>query len=285
MIGRGDGSGVKHEWQTDSLADATSNAQIEGDDLTLTARQVTVRLNNYMQITARSFGVSGTAESVDKAGRRSEVAYQIAKTGKELKRDIELHATGAYGIVTGGVTTARSAASLETWYETNGSYGTGTTAGVNAAKTGTYQPNANVPTDGTVRALTEAMVKSVIQQAWTQGGSPTVILCGPFNKTVISGFTGGSTRFDVGEDKRLVAAIDIYVSDFGTHRVVADRFSRERTVHVLDTSMWSIDYLRGFRQFPLAKTGDAEKREMLAEWTLCSKNEKASGPVADLSTS
>lgn len=283
MVGRGSASGVKHEWMTDSLAAAASNAQLEGDDLTATARVPTVRLYNYAQISTKSMVISGTAEAVDKAGRKSEVAYQIAKTGKEIKRDVEFHAMGNYGLSAGSGTSARVAASIEIWYETNGVYGSG---GANSVKTGTYQPAANnTATDGTVRPLTEPLMKAVIQQAWTQGGNPNVIMCGPFNKTVISGFTGGSTRFDIGEDKRLVAAIDVYVSDFGTHRMVANRFCRERTVHVLDTSMWSLDYLRPFRQFPLAKTGDAEKRQLLVEWTLASKEEKASGPVADCTTS
>jgi len=282
MVGRGSASSIKHEWQTDTLAAAATNAQVEGDDLTVTARVPTVRLYNYTQISTKSMIISGTAEAVDKAGRKSEVAYQIAKTGKEIKRDVEFHAVGQYGLSAGTAATAREAAAVEVWYETNGSYASD---GANAAKTGTYQPNTNEPTDGTVRPLTEAMVKGVIQQCWTAGGNPDVIMCGPYNKTVISGFSGGSTRFDIGEDKRLVAAIDVYVSDFGTHRVVPNRFQRERTVHVLDTSMWSLDYLRPFRQFPLAKTGDSEKRQLLVEWTLRSSEEKASGPVADLTTS
>ncbi len=141
------------------------------------------------------------------------------------------------------------------------------------------------PTDGTQRALTESMLKSVLRQAWSSGGDPDFIMCGPFNKQVISTFTGNATRFDKSEDKRLVTAVDVYVSDFGSHSVYPNRFSRERTVHVLDPSMWSVQYLRSFRQWPLARTGDSEKRQLIVEYTLCSKNEAGSGVIADLTVS
>jgi len=283
MFGRGSASGVKHEWQTDSLRTPAANAQLEGDVAAASATTATVRLHNFCQISYTVLGITGTEEAVDKAGRKSELAYQLTKRGKELKTDVEFElGDNAVGTTAGGATTARTAAGLPVWYETNGVYGAG---GANSVKSGTYQPTSATATDGTVRGLTESLMKSVIQSCWTQGGNPTTLLCGPFNKTVISGFTGGSTRFDIGEDKKLVAAIDVYVSDFGTHRCVASRISRERDLHVLDPKMWSVDYLRGFRQFPLAKTADAERRQLLVEWTLRSSNEKASGHVADLSTS
>ena len=117
------------------------------------------------------------------------------------------------------------------------------------------------------------------------GGEPDCILCGPFNKQVISTFTGNATRFDKSEDKRVVTAVDVYVSDFGDHHVYPSRFSRERTVHVLDPSLWSVQYLRSFRQWPLARTGDSEKRQLIVEYTLCSKNEQGSGVIADVTTS
>jgi len=113
------------------------------------------------------------------------------------------------------------------------------------------------------------------------------LLVGSFNKQKVSGFTGNSTRMDMAEDRSLVATIDVYVSDFGEVRVVADRILRSsgRTAHVVDTEMWSVAYLRPFGVQDLAKTGDAEKKQLLVEYTLVAKNEAANGKIADLTTS
>jgi hypothetical protein len=85
-----------YEWQKDSLLAAAANAHVEGDDSTIINGHTsvpTVRLNNKTQIFKKIMQVSGTAEAVDKAGRDSEVAYQLMKRGKEIKRDIEFALT------------------------------------------------------------------------------------------------------------------------------------------------------------------------------------------------
>jgi hypothetical protein len=162
-------------------------------------------------------------------------------------------------------------------------YGAG---GSGPASTDTYSPDLTEQiTHGTPRAFKESDLKEVIRECWTEGGDPSVIMVGPFNKQAVSAFSGNTTRFDRSEDMRLVTAVDVYVSDFGEHRIVPNRFSRERSALVITPRMWSVDYLRGFRQFALAKTGDAEKRELLAEYTLRCGNPRASGVVADLTSS
>ena len=142
------------------------------------------------------------------------------------------------------------------------------------------------PTDANaLRPLLESDLKSVIQGAWTNGGDPTLVMVGPFNKTQISTFTGNSTRFDRGEDKRLVSAIDVYVSDFGEHKGVPNRFQRERDVLVLTPELFTVCYLRPFRQHALSKIGDSEERTLMAEATLKMSNNAGSGIVADCTTS
>ena len=135
------------------------------------------------------------------------------------------------------------------------------------------------------RPLTESLVKTVLQSCWTNGGNPDLIMVGPFNKTVFSGFTGNATRLDQSEDKKLISTIDVYESDFGAHKIVASRFSRERDCHILDSSLWGVAYLRKMQTIDLAKTGDAEKGMVLAEYTLEARNQAGSGIVADLTTS
>ena len=268
---------VLHEWQTDSLAAAsTSNAVIEGDEATLDAVTATTRLSNSCQIMDKTVVITGTQEVVDKAGRASELAYQIAKKAKELKRDLEAQLTTNNAEVAGNASTARELGSLRAWVATNddmGASGSSGGAGNTAA------------TDGTQRVFTESALKSVIKSVWNAGGDPTMIMVGPFNKQKLSGFTGNSTRFDAGADATLYTSVDVYASDFGQLQVVPNRFSRDRDAWVLDMDYWGVAFLRDFSMHELSKTGDSEKRQLILEATLESRNEAASGCVADLTTS
>lgn len=281
---------VAHEWQTDSLAAHTAgNRQIEGDDVSGSVSSPTVRLKNYCQISRKDVVITGTVDEVDKAGRASETAYQLAKKGKELKRDIEASLTQANGSSAGGSATARSSASLESWLATNKtSLGEVTATNTTPGYASASQVVSAVGDASSVGTLSEANLKSVIQACWTQGGDPTMVMCGPYNKTKISGFSGIATLYKNIPGNRqatIIGAADLYVSDFGEHTIVPNRFNRDRTVTVLDMDFWGVAYLRPMQQKPLAKTGDSEKRFILAEYTLVSKNEAASGKVSDLATS
>ena len=250
-----------HEWQTDSLAAAsTANAVIEGDEATLDASSATTRLGNYTQIMDKTVVITGTQEAVDKAGRASELAYQIAKKSKELKRDIESTLLANQARVAGNASTARKFGSIGSWIKSNDDL-----AGDGASPTG---DGTDARTDGTQRAMTEDMLKSVIKNVWNAGGNPSIVMVGPFNKQKISGFTGGSTRFDASEDKTLYTSIDVYSSDFGDLEVVPNRFSRDRDALVLDMDYWSVGFLRDFTMHELSKTGDSEKRQLLVELSL-----------------
>lgn len=269
---------VNHEWQLDSLAAASgTNAQIEGDEVGFSAPASTTRKGNQCQISTKSVLVTGTLDAVNKAGRNSELAYQISKRSKELKRDMETSLTANNAPVTGDDSTARELAGLGSWLKTNQSAGAG---GAAPATSGT-----NARTDGTQRAFTEAQLKDVIKSVWDNGGDPSMIMVGSFNKQKLSGFTGGSTRFDPAENKRLVAAVDVYESDFGAMQVTPNRFSRARDGFVITPDLFAVAFLRDFALEDLAKTGDAQKQFMVCEYTLESRNEAGSGIIADLTTS
>jgi hypothetical protein len=286
MAGKAKASAVYHEWQTDALAAAAANAQIEGDDATLLTATPTVRLGNYNQILSKSFGISGTLEAVTKAGRKSEIAYQIAKRGKELKRDLEKALSGANGSTAGAAASARQLASLESWLFTNrtdlGSGGSPTTPGF-------ISGIVAAPTDNSVSGtFVKTALDHVIQAVWTAGGDPKIILTGPFQKTKAAAFTGIATLYkEVPGMKQatIVGGADVYVSNFGEHTIVPSRFNRANTVCVLDMDYWAVAYLRPFRQFEIAKSGDSEKRQLLVECTLESRNEAASGKITSLTTS
>lgn len=269
---------VKHEWQTDSLAAVADNKVIEGDDASADSRSPTARLDNYCQIADKVIVVSGTQEAILKAGRKSELAYQVAKAGKEIKRDMEYALVGLNNAkVAGNSSTARELASVQSYLKTNVAKASD---GSNPTGDGT-----DARTDGTQRAFTEAYLKDVLQQTWTSGGNPKVIMMGAFNKRVFSGFTGGATRQDDASDKKLTATVEVYESDFGTLKAIPNRFMRARDVLVLDMDYFKIATLRPFTTYDLAKSGDSDKKQMLTEYTLEACNEAASGIIADLTTS
>lgn len=279
MANQGSASSTLHDWLTDSLAAAsTSNARIEGEDKDAVAITAPTRLQNYTQISDKTVVISGTQQAVDNVGTNDELARQVARRGQEVKRDQEAILTGNQAAVAGDATTARKLRSLEAWYPTaNSDLGTGGAAGTTTLA-------ATDATTGDLRAIRESHLKNVAQLVWTAGGNGDVIMAGGVNKQRISGFAGNATATrDVGNPK-LTAYVDVYVSDFGSMRIVPNRFQRSRTVHVLDSSMVSVDWLRKFYQEPLAKTGDSEKHLVGCEYTLRMNNPNAHGRIADLTS-
>lgn len=261
-----------HEWQTQDLATAVNNAQAEGDDALAKAVTPTVRLNNRTQISTKTVVVSGTQRAMNPAGRKDELGYQISLASLELKRDIEVGLTQNAALSN---TSTRQTRGLVGWAGDNVDAGVGYVAP-------NYVTNA-VQTDGAQVAFTELRLKNVLQKCFTAGGEPDMILLGPLAKQTFSSFTGNSTRFDKGEDKSLTAAVDVYISDFGSLKAMPSRFQRPRDVWVLQSDKWAVAYLRGFSTVELAKTGDADKRELLVEYALEARQPKASGAVLDIS--
>lgn len=280
MVSKGKAKAVNHEWQTQALAAPdTANAVLEGDDATTDAATPTVRLGNICQISDKVARVTGTQQAVDSAGRDNEMNYQKVLKGLELKRDLEAIIVGTNQAKNAGAAaTARVTASVLSWIKTNNS--SGATGSAPAAATG-----ANTRTDGTQRAFTEALLKPVLMSIWTAGGDPGTIMVGGFNKQAFSTFTGRSTPQEDAKSKKIVNSVDYYESDFGKQSVTPNRFMRSRDCLILDMEYWGVDYLRNMTTVPLAKTGDSERSQVLCEYCLVSKNEAASGIVADLTTS
>lgn len=290
MCKRGTATNTLHEWQRDSLAAAnTANAAIEGDDAANGTSTPTTRLKNYCQISTKYAIVTGTQNAVNTAGRTKEMAYQLMKRTEEMKRDMESILTQNHGSSAGGTGTARQLAGAEAWINNNWtSLGTGTAQSSVGFVTSTGLVTA--PVDSTVQGtFVVSALKAMIREAWTDGGNPTVIMAGPFNKTQLSTFTGIATLYReasaTANGTRIIGAADVYVSDFGEHRIVPNRFMRDRTCLILDMDYWAVHYLRKFQQYEIARTGDSEKRQIVSEYTLVCRNELASAKVADLTTS
>jgi hypothetical protein len=297
-LDRVEASGVYHEWLADSLAAAAANRQIEGADVAHTTAIPARRLGNWTQISFKEFAVSDTLEAVEKAGRKSERERLGVKLLKELKRDVEFAivgnqgSSGGQGGAQGGTATARSSAGMEAWI------GNGTTTltqgeASNVVSTTTNSANATsagfasnavaAPTDGTTGALTEGQLKAALQGSWEDGGDPRVILVGAAQKKVIDTFAGVATRtveMPGNKQASIIGAANLYVSSFGSpHMIVLSRYVRPTVVLCIDPEFWALAFLRPFNTIPLARTGEAEKRLIRAEWTLVSRNNAASSKV------
>ena len=277
-LARTKATAVFHEWQTDSLASATSaNAAVEGADGVSATLSPTTRLGNYTQIVQKVVQTSGTLEAVNKAGRRSERAYQLAKASSELKRDMETIITANQGRDAGSSSSARKLGAILSWLKTNTSKGT----------SGTDPTTIGVSTrsDGATRTFTEQLLKDEIAAVFDSGGNPTMLVVGSGLKQKVSSFAGiAAQRYMAPGDQptTIIGAAEIYMGDFGQISIVPDRFMRTRDALLIDPEYMALSYLRPFQTNDLAKTGDSEKTQLLCEFTLEMRNEAASAIVADL---
>jgi hypothetical protein len=277
-LARTKATAVFHEWQSDSLAAATSaNAAVEGADAVSATLSPTTRLGNYTQIVQKTIQISNTLEAVNKAGRRSEKAYALSKAAAELKRDMETIITANQGRDAGSSTTARKLGAILSWIKTNTSKGT----------SGTDPTTIGVSTrsDGATRTFTEQLLKDEVAAAFESGGNPTMLVVGSGLKQKVSSFAGiAAQRYMAPGDQptTIIGAADVYMSDFGTLNVVPDRFMRTRDALLIDPEYAALAYLRPFATTDLAKVGDSEKTQIVCEFTLEMRNEAAHALVADL---
>ncbi len=280
-IGKTKATAVNHEWQTDSLAAATTNnAAVEGATASDATLAPTTRLGNYTQIIQKTIKVSGTLDAVNKAGRKSEKAYQLAKASAELKRDLETILLSNQGKSAGDSSNARKMGAVLSWIKTNTDKGG---SGADPTTIGT-----STRTDGTQRTFTETLLKNVVASVFNSGGNPRILMVGAAGKQKVSSFPGiAVNRFQLNkvEQGAIIGAADIYQSDFGSISIVPQRFMRSRDALVIDPEYAALAYLRPFATNELAKDGDADKTQILAEVTLEMKNEAAMGGIFDLDMS
>lgn len=234
MCRKGKASNRNPEWLRDTLRKPSpTNAQIEGNDLTSgVATAQPDRLKNYVQLFDEVVIVSDTAQIVDTAGRANELKYQVAKSAKAIKRDMEQRLAGNYSFATGNTSTAGQLGGAESWIVSNVSLGA-------TGAVGTYAGGPILTTDGTARPFTEALLKGVIKAAWDAGGEPETIMVSGKQKQSFSGFTGIATQFNQVNDQSKVmiyGAADIYKSDFGQHKLVPNRFLGAGTGRTADAT-------------------------------------------------
>ena len=256
-IGKSSCDNTYFEWQVDELDGGNDNFQVEGDDATAIAVTEPSRVGNYTQISSKAVRSSGTAEAVDFAGRKSTQAYQMAKRAKELKLDMESMLLAAAQAPSAGTSsTARATGSVGAWITTN-------------AVTGTV--------------VSEDDIKEVMELCWEAGASPKVLMCDGVIKQAISALSQSVSELRTAANDKspayVVAAVDIYVSDFGNLQIVPNRLMPAETAYFLDYEFWDIAYLRPFMTHDIARTGDSIAQMLVVEYGLRAKNEAANGKV------
>ena len=261
IAGKGSVSNTLFEWQTDALASAViNNYHVEGAAAGTAATTATTRLTNQTQISKKVVEVTGTHETVNNAGKKSEMAHQLAKASKEIKRDMEGSLLADNAAAAGDATTARETRGAANWITTNV---------VDAGTTSTHA------------AMTEADVLSAAEAVWTQGGEASTILLGATNKKVVTGLSGraSETRSVVDDNKSIYNAVEVYVTDFGTFNIQLDRYCNQDLIYILDNDMWSVDFLRDFQTVDIAKDGDSDKKMLLVEYGLRCNNEAGNAKI------
>jgi len=275
-----------HQWTYDALSSPGANAALEGGDYSITARAQPTTLGNYTQILVKTASVSGTFEAVDKVGRKSEMARNVARMSKEIKRDLEYALVRNQASENGSAATARTMASLESWIATsgvgNGVKATGSSGGTTVGYSGgtVAAPAATV----TAKAFGVADLQTAVGLAWAQGGEPSVIMMSLENKVKFSGFTGIATRFnDVkgATQANIIGAADIWVSDVGVHKAVMNRWMRDEAVLCIDPEYVGVAFLRGFQTKDIPAARDGTEKAILCEATLVVQNPLAHAKVCN----
>jgi len=279
-IGRASASNTYTEWQVDALAAADhTNAAIQGDDLSNLPRANPTRVGTHTQIMTKVVGASTTLEWTNKAGRKSEIVRELMKAGRELRTDMEKRCLGNYASVAATAGVAGQTAGALAWLTSNVSRGSGgTNGGFSAGIVGAAG-------NGTQRAYTEALLKTVLQSIWVSGGNPKMVITNGTQKQAEAAFQGlALNRRDTGDAPlTIVAGADVYVSDFGKIAFVADRFASSRDALIVDPEYFDLAVGEPITPFDLAVTGLAKRKGLRTEFALRCLNQAASGVVADLS--
>ena len=268
-----------HEWMTDTLRAAVdTNAHVEGDDTVAEARGSASRIGNYTQVFKNAVSTSGTDSALDLAGRDKLMSYEIVKVGQEQKLDMEMSIFANKARVAGNSTTARVMGGLGSFVTTNvTNVGTG---GANPTGNGT-----NARTNGTQTVFSQADFDTCMQEIWNEGGKPDTVYLSVFQMQKALGFEGNNNARSTNATGKVENLINVYVTPWGSVSFQPARQVSSRDVYIIEKSKLALASLRPMKNQELAKTGDNEKRQVVAECTLVVRNEKALGLIADCTTS
>ena len=253
---RARGNDEYHLVPRDTLRSPSLVAAVEGADPTYDGNDPTTLLN-MMHIISVGFNVTDSEASVDRYGSPEDrIAYETDKALKDWG-DFAEFALVRSTIITGNNSTARQMRGIK-----------------NSLSLTTSQSGVS---------LSETILNSYLQDVWTQGANVDLIAVPMALKRRISGFNAnGATKFYNQDDKRLVTPIEIYESDASSkpiklvaHRYVTVSGDTNNDIVGVELDHFATAWLREPKVRPLAKTGDAENRQVIGEFTLEARNQYA----------
>lgn len=268
-IKKGKAAAKYEQWQEDTLSDAANNAQLEGDDVTATAVTYPTNAHNYVQYSHKVFKLADVMEYVDKVGRASEQAYQKGRHLAMLKRDVEYDMINTAAESAGNATTASASCGVKGFITTN---------------------DNDWASAATTNVLTEDIFNDAMQDAWDVGGKPSLCLAPGKVKRAISAFNGNNkiTVNTDDNDKKVINTVDFYEGDFGTVKIVPNRFialdssTTYFSTFLLQPDMWEQLMLMPYRTIQLAKNGPSVTWMTDVTYTLKCRSEKANARIKNI---
>jgi len=277
-VGTRNVSNTVFEWITEELSATSTTTDLEGDAISAAAASLTTRNSNVCQIMSRAVAVTGTQSAIKLYGKTSQMAHQMARRTKELKRSVEAALLSNQARNNGNATTARTSGMIGCWLDTNTSFDAGGADPVTAGSTARTD-------SATQRALTASIINTVMQSCYTEGGEPDRLMVGPFNKTVVSTLTGRSIAREMIDSNTAGSNVTVFATDFGDLQVMPNRFQRERDAFLISPDFAKVSYLRNFQVSTLGRTSDAESKYVVVEFGMEMTTEAAHGGIFDLTTS
>jgi hypothetical protein len=237
-----------HEVVIKTLGAVKTNAYIEGADASYQALTNPTRLSNFTQILREAYDVTDSEREADQAGFEDRFDLEKAEALMEVKNDLELAVL-------------------------RGSLASGT--GSAARQMDGIKNCLSLVTSQSGVSLTEEILNDYLQLVWDNTNRQVDEVYGAmYIKRKISGFTAGSTKNIEADDKRLVNAIDVYQADAANmvklfpHRHMTISGDTNYDILGIVSDLHKIAYFRTPFSRELAKTGDADKGEVVVEATL-----------------
>jgi hypothetical protein len=233
-------------------------ARLEGDDsddIAFTDRTVG---SNYTQILHQEVKVTRTQRQIAQYGIDDEMIYQQNKAVPSLMRLLETHFFHNTAAKAGSATTARVMGGYQAFVTDNLISGS---------------------------TLAQSQFENAVKAAYQDGGmGPWTAPCHPDNLQKIKNFYDASNFLRVDRTEQTVGmVIERILTPYGSVDLLLDRWAKTTEIPILDPQHVGFKTLYPFTGEPLAKSGDYDLSEVVGEFTLCLRQDKAHAMLTNVS--
>ena len=248
------GSSTMVTLATDASFSIVGMARLEGADSDPIGYTDLSTNSNYTQIFHKEIKQTGTAPYQDRWGMTDQMQYESAKSIPEMMRLIER--TLQYGKrAAGSTTTPRMMGGYQEFITTNKASG------------------ANM----SVSSLIPGIIEDAVELIYNAGGAGDFLgIVNPATyQKIKNAYDSSSYVRYAPEQNRFGTLVDRIVTPFGDVSFVIDRWQLSNLIPILKLDNVGMLTLRPWQVEDLAKTGDAEKKQLIGEFTFCLKLEKS----------